>query len=54
MHCNKASEDELLCASFNQFEENIFATGGERSGIINIWDMRMPKTFLNDLNYHKD
>jgi ribosome assembly protein RRB1 len=54
INCFKASEDELLCASFNYFDENIFATGGESTGIINVWDLRMPKTFLNDLNYHKD
>ena len=49
----KASDEELLCASFNCFDEHLFATGGENSGIINIWDMRMPKTFLNDLNFHQ-
>lgn len=53
IHCNKASEDDLITGTFNNFDEYIFATGGEASGMINIWDLRMPKTYLNDLNYHK-
>lgn len=53
VHCYKASEDDLLTATFNNFDENIFATGGESTGMINIWDLRMPKTYINDLNHHK-
>lgn len=51
--CNQASEDDLLTISFSQLNDHLFATGGESSGIINIWDMRMQKDFINDLNYHK-
>ena len=29
IQCYKASEDELMTASFNNFDEHIFATGGE-------------------------
>lgn len=53
IHCNKASEDDLLVISFNHKNEFLFATGGEKSGIFHIWDMRMPKYFINDLVYHK-
>jgi WD40 repeat protein len=54
VHCNKGSEDDLMVGSFNFIDEFIFATGGENGGMINIWDMRMPKTFLNDVHFHKD
>ena len=53
IHCYKASEDDLLVISFNQFNEHLFATAGEESGLINIWDLRMAKTSINDLHYHK-
>lgn len=52
-HTFKASDDDLLVIGFSHFNEYLFATGGEQSGIVNVWDMRMPKTFINDLNYHK-
>ncbi len=52
-HCYKASEDDLLVISFNHQNEYLFATGGEQSGILHIWDVRMPKFFINDLVYHK-
>jgi WD40 repeat protein len=54
IHCYSASEDDLLVISFNQKSDFLFATGGERSGFIHVWDMRMPKYFINDLGYHKD
>lgn len=53
VHCNKASEDDLLVISFNHHNEFLFATGGEKSGTFHIWDMRMPRYFINDLVYHK-
>lgn len=52
-HTFKASDDDLLVVGFSQFNEYLFATGGEQSGMIHIWDMRMPKTFINDLEFHK-
>ena len=54
IHSYKASEDDLLVISFNNFNENIFATGGEKSGLVNIWDIRMPKYYINDLFFHKE
>ena len=53
-HTFKASEEDLLCISFNNHNEHIFATGGESTGVIKVWDLRMPRTFLNDLNFHQD
>lgn len=38
---------------FSQLNEFLFATGGESSGIIKVWDLRMAKEFINDLHYHK-
>lgn len=52
-HTFKASDDDLLVIGFNHFNEHLFATGGEKSGILHVWDTRMPKTCINDLNYHK-
>lgn len=34
--------------------EFVYATGGESTGNIHIWDLRMPKYSLNDLCYHKE
>jgi WD40 repeat protein len=42
-----------LVISFSHDNEHLFATGGEQSGQINVWDLRMPKYFMNDLIYHK-
>lgn len=39
--------------SFNHLNEHLFATGGEQSGYIHVWDLRMPRHFLNDLGFHK-
>jgi len=52
-HCYSASDDDLLVISFSHHNEFLFATGGEQSGCLHVWDMRMPKTFINDLLYHK-
>lgn len=54
VQCQKATNEELLCISFNHFNPHLFATGGEQEGIINTWDLRNNRTFLNDLNYHSD
>ena len=53
-HCYKASEDDLFVISFNQHNDFLFATGGEKTGALHVWDVRMPKYFINDLNFHKD
>jgi WD40 repeat protein len=53
IHCYSASDDDLLVISFSHHDEYLFATGGEQSGCIHIWDTRMPKHFINDLLYHK-
>jgi len=31
---------------------NLIAVGGEESGLIGIWDMRMPQMVINDLSHH--
>ena len=51
--CQKASEDELLVISFSHFSEYLFATGGEDSGNLHVWDIRLPRSSLNDFIYHK-
>jgi histone-binding protein RBBP4 len=53
VHCYQASEDDLLVLSFNHTNEHLFATGGEQSGMIQVWDLRMPRNYINDLIYHK-
>ena len=53
IHSYKASEDDLLVISFNHKNEFLFATGGEQTGMLNVWDIRMPKYYINDLLYHK-
>jgi histone-binding protein RBBP4 len=52
-HTYKASDDDLLVVGFSHFNEYLFGTGGELSGQVNVWDLRMPRTFINDLNYHQ-
>jgi WD40 repeat protein len=52
-HCYKASEDMVMSSCFSHFNEYLFATGGESSGTIYTWDLRMLKTFLNDMTFHK-
>jgi histone-binding protein RBBP4 len=32
----------------------LFATAGENSGNVHIWDLRMVKSFINDLCFHKE
>ena len=32
---------------------HLFATGGEQSGCVHVWDTRMPQLFVCDLLYHK-
>ncbi len=39
--------------SFNQLNPNLFATGGEQSGTLHVWDLRMARCALNDLSFHK-
>lgn len=37
-----ASDTELNCATFNNVNPNLLAVGGEESGLIGVWDLRMP------------
>ncbi|CDW78759.1 histone-binding protein rbbp4-like [Stylonychia lemnae] len=53
LHCYKASDDDLFVISFNYDNEYVFATGGEKSGALHVWDMRMAKHYINDLYHHK-
>ena len=43
----------MNCAVFNNINQNIFAAAGESTGMIGVWDMRMPDMVLNDVQYHK-
>jgi WD40 repeat protein len=54
VHCYKDSDDELGVGSFSQLNEYLYSTGGELSGVIHIWDLRMTKYFINDLCFHKE
>jgi WD40 repeat protein len=54
VQCQKASEDELLSFGFSYFNENLFCTGGEESGNFHVWDIRLPRSALNDFVYHKE
>ncbi len=47
-----ASDNELLCATFNNVNPNLIAVGGEESGLIGVWDLRMPQMVINDLSHH--
>jgi WD40 repeat protein len=42
----------LNCATFNNLNANLLAVGGEESGLIGVWDMRMPQMVINDLSHH--
>eukprot|EP00352_Strombidinopsis_acuminata_P005590 CAMPEP_0176370576 /NCGR_PEP_ID=MMETSP0126-20121128/24088_1 /TAXON_ID=141414 ORGANISM="Strombidinopsis acuminatum, Strain SPMC142" /NCGR_SAMPLE_ID=MMETSP0126 /ASSEMBLY_ACC=CAM_ASM_000229 /LENGTH=98 /DNA_ID=CAMNT_0017729675 /DNA_START=697 /DNA_END=993 /DNA_ORIENTATION=- len=48
-----ASDDSLNCSAFNPINRYVFATAGESTGMIGIWDMRMPEMFTNDLIFHQ-
>ena len=48
----QASDDELNCATFNNINRNLLAGGGEESGLIGVWDIRMPQMVINDLSHH--
>ena len=48
----QASDDELNCATFNNINRNLLAVGGEESGLIGVWDIRMPQMVINDLSHH--
>jgi WD40 repeat protein len=47
-----ASDTELNCATFNNVNPNLLAVGGEESGLIGVWDLRMPHMVINDLSHH--
>lgn len=46
------SDNELNCATFNNVNPNMLAVAGEESGLIGIWDLRMPQMCINDLSHH--
>lgn len=48
----QGSDNELNCAQFNNVNKFMFAVAGEASGMIGIWDMRMPEMVLNDVEHH--
>ena len=48
-----ASDNDLNCASFNHVNRFLIACGGEETGLIGVWDLRMPNMCINDLTYHK-
>jgi len=48
----KGSDDALNVATFNNVNRHLIAAAGEESGMVGIWDMRMPTMFLNDLAFH--
>jgi histone-binding protein RBBP4 len=52
-HTYQASDDQLLVVGFSHFNEHLYATAGEESGMILVWDLRMTRNAINDLNYHK-
>ncbi len=47
-----ASDNELNCATFNNVNPFLVAVGGEESGLIGVWDLRMPQMVINDLTHH--
>ena len=48
----QGSDDELNCATFNSVNWNMFAVAGEQTGMVGVWDTRMPDMVLNDLVHH--
>lgn len=48
----QGSDDELNCATFNSVNWNMFAVAGEHTGMVGVWDTRMPDMVLNDLVHH--
>ena len=47
-----ASDNEVNCATFNNVNRNLVVAGGEESGMIGIWDLRMPSMVINDVQHH--
>ncbi|EDO07457.1 Histone-binding protein RBBP4/subunit C of CAF1 complex family protein [Babesia bovis T2Bo] len=47
------SESEVNCLSFNQFKDDVVATG-EADGTVCIWDMRYPNEPMLLLDHHKE
>jgi len=48
----EGSDNDLNCATFNNVNKNLFACGGEDTGLIGVWDLRLPKMCINDLSHH--
>ena len=48
----KSSDDALNTASFNSVNRNLLVAAGEETGMVGVWDARMPTMFLNDLSFH--
>lgn len=48
-----ASDNDLNCVTFNNVNRFLLACGGEDTGMIGVWDMRMPNMCINDLQFHK-
>lgn len=48
----QASDNDLNCAAFNYVNRNLLAVGGEDTGMVGIWDLRMPDMCINDLTHH--
>ena len=46
------SEEALNCGTFNAVNENLFACAGEDC-LVTVWDMRMPNSHLNEMNFHE-
>jgi hypothetical protein len=48
----QAGEESLCVGAFNPLNEHLFAVAGDPSGVIQVWDMRMPKDAINVLSHH--
>jgi len=49
----KSSETELNCASLNNVNPYLIVAAGDESGAISVWDVRLPQTSINTVNFHK-
>lgn len=49
----KDAEQSLCVGQFSPHNQHIFAVGGDATGIINIWDMRMPQEAMHMMAHHQ-
>lgn len=50
----KCSQDEINAVCFSPATEHMFATAGDSSGIVQVWDLRMMRKAIIEFLFHKE